>query len=284
MDRTHDLHGATIRGLLGLLLLAGPVAGPAAGQQPGEDLFRSHCAACHSTGPERRLGPGLEGVLERRDRGWLRSIIVEPDRLLRAGDPIALALLEEYGIPMPNLGLTHAQAESILDYLAGARPGAAAAAAVPRAPATPGQIALGGRLFDGTTRLQNRGASCNACHDAAGAGVFGGGSLARDLASTYARVGEAGLRPILERPPFPVMQRAYQGRPLTPAEVDALVAFLQHAAGETADERPSRALMALLGSGATGSLALLLLYSALWPDRRRGSLHQSLFDRQVRSR
>jgi mono/diheme cytochrome c family protein len=273
-----------VRGLLATALLAGLLASPAHTQQGGEELFRTYCAACHSLGPERMLGPGLQGVAQRRDISWLRTNIVEPDRLISGGDPVKAELVREYGIQMPHLGLSNAQADAIIDYLASADPGAgpAVAAAAP-APATAEQVALGGRLFEGTSRFQNRGASCNACHDVSSAAAFGGGNLSRDLTTTYSRVGAAGLRPIIASPPFPVMQRAYRDRPLTPAEVDALVAFLQHSA-----EQPSpgsdRTLATLLGSGAAGSVVLLLLYSAIWSGRRRGSVHQKLFDRQVRSR
>jgi hypothetical protein len=39
---------------------------------PGEELFQSQCAHCHSLGTDNDLGPGLAGGVQRRDRGWLK--------------------------------------------------------------------------------------------------------------------------------------------------------------------------------------------------------------------
>jgi protein SCO1 len=91
----------------------------------GEDLYRTRCAACHTVGggdvrelAERRIGPDLYNVGETRDREWLKRWIAEPDAMLEAGDPLALALYAEYEeIPMPNLRLTDTEVEQILGYL-----------------------------------------------------------------------------------------------------------------------------------------------------------------------
>jgi mono/diheme cytochrome c family protein len=80
----------------------------------GEYLFRTRCAACHTIGegdvsaPEqRRAGPDLVHVAQRRERGWLERWLAAPDQLLAEGDPIALALRAQYGeIAMPNMRLT----------------------------------------------------------------------------------------------------------------------------------------------------------------------------------
>ncbi len=54
--RTIDLAG-----LLGVLTLA---VAPSAAADPGADLYRRHCAVCHSLEPgENKLGPSLAGVV-----------------------------------------------------------------------------------------------------------------------------------------------------------------------------------------------------------------------------
>ncbi len=91
----------------------------------GEELFRTRCASCHSLGPQdgqgigmRNIGPDLIGVTRNRDPKWLNRWIREPDRLLAEKDPIALQLYEQFErIPMPNLRLDEASAQSIIDFL-----------------------------------------------------------------------------------------------------------------------------------------------------------------------
>lgn len=106
-----------------LALLGGSVAlplaqpSPAPEQEEGRKLFELNCTACHTVGAGVRVGPDLKGVTERRDLAWLRRFILEPDQMLKEEDPIALAMLKEFGIPMPNLGLSEQQVETLIAYL-----------------------------------------------------------------------------------------------------------------------------------------------------------------------
>lgn len=313
---------ATLRLLLPTLLgFAVPpmIPAPLAAQVDGEEIFRTRCAACHSlggpgaadeadAGTDPRVGPSLAGVHDRRDRAWLVSQITAPDRMIAEGDSIAERLAAEYGMPMPNLGITPRQAESVLDYIAeagspsrgegravaagesapgrGAESAAArggAAAAGGEAP-TEAQVDLGRALFQGTARLEGGGPSCNSCHEATHDGVLGGGSLARDLTAAHSRLGGAGTRSILQSLPFPVMQRAYAGRPLTEREVAGLVAFLERVDAERAEHEPRRWGFLLFGAGFLGTGLLLGAVSTAWRGRRRGSVNQEIFDRQIESR
>lgn len=278
--------GAALAGTLTLALAAAVTAGPLLAQS-GEELFTTTCAACHTTTGDRLVGPGLAGVTDRRDREWLLAFITEPDRVIADGDTIATRLLAEYMIPMPNLGTTRAQAEAILDYIAGGD--AATSEPVPAAqseaagPPSEDEVLLGQGLFQGTTRLANSGPTCNSCHDVTNDAVIGGGILARELTTVFSRLGGPGVRAILGSPPFPVMQQAYDGKPLTEAEVAGLVAFLQQADAEQALHQPRDYGIKLFGFGLIGALALLGLYSMLWSGRKRGSVYQEIFDRQVKS-
>jgi len=91
----------------------------------GEDLFRTRCAACHTVGrgavrelAERRIGPDLFAVGERRERAWLERWLKEPDAMLAEGDPIAMALKAEWrNVPMPNLRLTDTDVRALLGYI-----------------------------------------------------------------------------------------------------------------------------------------------------------------------
>lgn len=106
-----------------LLAIASITSHTVLGQVPvpspdeGKQLFQMKCTACHTIGEGVRVGPDLKGVTERRDLAWLKRFILEPDRVLKEGDPIARAMLQEFGIPMPNLGLTVPQVEAAIAYL-----------------------------------------------------------------------------------------------------------------------------------------------------------------------
>ena len=278
------------------ILIAVPllgIAAPLAGQTSGELVFQATCSACHTLGTDRLVGPGLAGVQDNRDREWLLSFITEPDRMIASGDSIATRLLAEYVVPMPNIGTTRAQAEAVLDFIASAGRLAEAEAAGPvpaevgeeatALPASEDEVRFGRELFQGPVRFTNGGTTCNACHDVVHDGVIGGGALATDLTDVTSRIGAPGVRAILANPPFPVMQQAYAEKPLTDVEVDGLVAFLQQADGE---QDPSQARgygVPLLAAGVTGSVLLLGLFSLMWRGRRKGSIHEELFDRQLGS-
>lgn len=83
----------------------------------GEEWYRFRgCLACHTIGEGRALGPDLLGVSERRDYDWYRGMVVAPDSMLR-DDALARELLDEYRTPMPESGVTEAQARAIFEYL-----------------------------------------------------------------------------------------------------------------------------------------------------------------------
>ena len=98
----------------------------------GEELFRVRCSACHALGAAdtaaraaQRLGPDLTGVMARRERGWLKRWIQAPDRMIAEKDPLALQLLAQYNqVLMPNLRLSDAEVQSLLEHLEAQRPDA----------------------------------------------------------------------------------------------------------------------------------------------------------------
>lgn len=287
MNRREWSRPAKLAGSLGAMLLMGFQTMPLLAQAHGEELFLATCAACHSLGADRLIGPGLGGVAERRDRDWLLSFITEPDRMLASDDSIAIRLRAEYPVSMPNLGITRDQAAAIVDYLASAEGASRAdqAVAADASLAVPDEerVRLGMSLFQGSTRFSNGGPGCNACHGVTHGSVLGGGSLAADLTDSFSRLGPAGVRAIMTTPPFPVMQRAFAGHPLTEEEVVSLVAFLQRADMDRGAQSPPRHGLRLLGTGLGGSILVLGLYSAAWRGRRRGSVSQSIYDRQLKS-
>jgi len=50
--------------------------------------------------------------------------------------------------------------------------------------------------------------------------------MAKELTTSYSRLGDAGINSILKDPPFPVMHEAYANRELTNQEIVLLIDFL----------------------------------------------------------
>ncbi|MDF1815364.1 MAG: SCO family protein [Verrucomicrobiales bacterium] len=91
----------------------------------GEYIFRTRCVSCHTVGggdirtTSTLAGPDLLNVGKKRDPKWLSRWIREPDVMINEGDPIALALLQQYnGIAMPNFRLSENDAQSVLEFIA----------------------------------------------------------------------------------------------------------------------------------------------------------------------
>jgi len=284
----------SILGVAGLLIVAAS-SGPATqtsearsarpGQaDQGQTNFQTRCAVCHTIGGGRLVGPDLQGVNQRRSEAWIIQFVQHSQELVAAGDPDAVAVFEEFNrIPMPDQPLSEEEIRGILGYIRGAGSTVAAQPAV-LAQATEAQILLGQALFQGHTRFANGGPTCNSCHEVTNDAVIGGGVLARELTTVFSRLGGPGVRAILGSPPFPVMQRAYADKPLTDEEVVALVGFLQRADEQHAFHQPRDYGPKLLASGVVGAAVLLGLSSLVWRGRRKGSLNQAIYDRQIKSR
>jgi len=61
----------------------------------GKVLFNTHCAACHKL-DGKMTGPPLRGITEKHDRAWLGSWIKNSTAMVKAGDPEAVKIFEEY--------------------------------------------------------------------------------------------------------------------------------------------------------------------------------------------
>ncbi|MFN4182412.1 MAG: c-type cytochrome [bacterium] len=88
-------------------------------QEKGARIFQDYCTACHTIGGGKLVGPDLQGVTERRTLEWLRGFIQSPSSYLEKQDEIATALFQEYGIAMPDLGLSAEDVEAVLAFLGG---------------------------------------------------------------------------------------------------------------------------------------------------------------------
>jgi len=90
----------------------------------GEMKFRTMCSSCHvinggmEKGPNRhQVGPDLYAVVEMRDPAWLRRWLAEPDVMMNEKDPIAVQLLQQYQVKMPNFNLSKNDIEALIEYM-----------------------------------------------------------------------------------------------------------------------------------------------------------------------
>ncbi len=123
--------GVPALGFLMSVILLGPIQhGKAA--ESGEEIFQSLCAACHTIGKGKLVGPDLAGVTSRREESWLHRQIKEPDTLIAENDPIAMQLLQEAdNVEMPPLDLSDEEVVAVIAYLKSTEQQAAVATSRP---------------------------------------------------------------------------------------------------------------------------------------------------------
>ncbi len=260
-------------------------------QDAGEQVFNTTCFACHTIGGGRLVGPDLAGVHEKRTQEWLEGFIRSSTTMINAGDAEAVALFEEYSsLLMPDSVASDEEIRQVISYIAAQSATASASGdvsvaepAVPEEPASEEDILAGQDMFQGSIRFINGGPACNACHEVRNDAVIGGGVLAAELTTVFTRMGKAGVVAILGQSPYPVMQTAYEDRSLTEGEVTALVAFLEYADSEEYNQLPRDYGIGLFASGAVGAGILFLFFGFVWRGRKRGSVNQAIYDRQIRS-
>ncbi len=245
----------------------------------GQAIFEEKCQGCHSIGGGRLVGPDLKDVTIRRDRDWLISFITSPDQLIAQEDPLANQLVQEYGMAMPNLGLSEQEAEEVLAYIETQSGSQAASSQAEEQPTllaadTTGDAAKGRDIFTGSIPLKNDGAACISCHNVDGIAALGGGAVAKDLTEAYSNLGEMGITSVLKAAPFPLMKAIYGVRPLADDEVVNLLSFLR----ETSDiQQPTsgRSPLIFIATGIAGLLLIIIILLIVWRGRLSG-VRQSL--------
>tara|TARA_B100000315_G_scaffold240599_1_gene260594 strand:+ start:193 stop:687 length:495 start_codon:yes stop_codon:yes gene_type:complete len=121
----------TALGVLMIVVWLGPIEhGKAA--EPGQEIFNDQCAACHTIGKGKLVGPDLAGVTSRREESWLKRQIKDPERLIEEKDPIALQLLKESdNVPMVSLELGDQEVAAVIAYLKSTEQQASVASGLP---------------------------------------------------------------------------------------------------------------------------------------------------------
>lgn len=85
----------------------------------GSRLFNGDCAVCHSLGKNKKVGPGLAGVMNRvPNEEWLFKYIKNNELLEKQGDPYTLKIKQHDAVAMPvYASLSYEQIKSIIDYI-----------------------------------------------------------------------------------------------------------------------------------------------------------------------
>lgn len=152
----------------------------------------------------------------------------------------------------------------------------------------PGDSSIGEKLFVGLIRLENKGPTCSSCHHVTNDNVIAGGSLAKDLTREYSMLGGAAtgaiaIEAFLAGTPFPAMKEAYGDKPLTKEEMVNLAAFLREVDQTHEEHQIKNYGQTLLFSGIFGAAVLMGIFPILWRKRKRGSVNNEIFDRQISS-
>lgn len=87
--------------------------------QDGQTIFAAKCAACHSIGNGRLVGPDLKGVHSKYNATYLVKWIKSSQSVINSGDAKAKALFLEYNsIIMPDfLDLKDTDIKAIVNYI-----------------------------------------------------------------------------------------------------------------------------------------------------------------------
>jgi mono/diheme cytochrome c family protein len=85
---------------------------------PGAQIFKDNCKACHRIN-QKLVGPALAGAVDRYDSVWLVNWIRNSSKMIAEGDPMAVALFNEYNKTQMTsfTSFTDQQMKDLLDYL-----------------------------------------------------------------------------------------------------------------------------------------------------------------------
>ncbi len=270
-----------------LLLIIGFAVSSVVLAGEGEDIFKKTCAACHTIGKGRLVGPDLQNVTQKQSKEWLLAFIKSSTSVIKSGDADAVAIFEEYNrIMMPDNNFSDDQIMAVLDYISQGSQGGSGGSATAATPATdilaettPDNVANGASLFDGHRRLSNGGPSCASCHKVRDERIFSSGTLAKDLSQTYENIGTAGVSAIVKNPPFPVMQAAYKNHPLTEEEVIDLTAYLKSVSEQRIYQVPADFSMFFGIFGILAFIAIFMSTIILYFKRKRLAVNHDILSR-----
>lgn len=267
-----------------LLLIIGILSFSVVSADEGEDLFKKTCAACHTIGKGRLVGPDLSNVTEKRSREWLVSFIKSSTTKINGGDADAVAIFKEYNnLLMPDNNYTDAQVMAVLNFIEQGGSGEGSGSSIPAVDilneVTSENINTGAQLFSGNQRLSNGGSACSSCHKVRDERIFSSGTLAKDLSETYDVMGSAGVAAIIKSPPFPIMNTAYTNHALTDEEVLDLTAYLRSVSQQRIYQRPTDFSLFFAFFGIVVFVMIFMSTIILYFKRKKFPVNREILDR-----
>jgi len=272
-------------------------------QNDGEKIFLSVCRACHTIGNGKLVGPDLVNVQNRFKQEWLIKWVKSSQKMVKSGDPEAVRIFNKYNkFPMPDNALTDAQIIDVLNYIKEQSPketntkGSKSSKEAETnslviknnlgfslEDAGKDEFELGLQYFTGETRFKNGGAACLSCHNVVNNNLIGGGLLGKDLTNAFSRLSAAGIDAIISNPPFPVMKTAFVNRKLTKDERYYLLAFLKQTDYDSVYQSHINYNKYFIYSGIVGVVILFGIFGLIWFRRKKISVKQEIFKRQLKS-
>lgn len=255
---------------------------PVLAQKSGEDIFKETCAACHSIGKGKLIGPDLANVQDRHPEAWIKIFVKSSQGVIKSGDKYADSLFKAFNqVQMPDHpNIDDAQLKGILAYIA--QQSSAPQTTTTSVASLTGNSMRGQDLFVGKIRFTNSGAACNSCHNVDMKGFISGGALGKDLTHAISRLTESGVDGVISGLPFPQMKETYGAKQVTAQERADVIAFLT-LADKQAPVVPGNLGYYLLVWGAAGFVILLILISIFWMKRKNKTVNLRIFKRQIKS-
>ena len=82
----------------------------------GAQVFQQRaCVTCHAIG-QRKQGPDLAGVANRRTEAWMTRQIMEPEWMVK-NDPLSHQLFAEYALQMANQHVPEQEVKALIQFL-----------------------------------------------------------------------------------------------------------------------------------------------------------------------
>ena len=252
--------------------------------QNGQEMFTQKCAACHTIGKGKLVGPDLSGVTKKRSEEWLLKFISSSQKFINSGDEEAKKVFEEFNkVVMPDPGLSDGEIKTLLAFIdsqGGNSTATTTSKLKPLSEATQQNVSRGKMLFSGELPFSNGGGACVSCHTIPNLSELGGGTLSKDLTAAYSRLSEAGMVNIIQTQPFPVMKQAFANNPLTDDEVYDVASYLKSIDETQKHLENSNKPEKFFYSGLGGLALLLGAFAGVWHYRRKRSVNHSIYKRQ----
>ena len=255
--------------------------------QNGETAFNTNCAACHSIGGGKLVGPDLKGITQKRDKVWFGLFVKNSAQLISSGDADAIAIAKEYNnMPMPPSALSDADIEAIYKFVQTKSGGSTTptVAVDYLKDSKVENIKSGYKLFTGEKPFKNSGVSCISCHNVDQYGS--GGKLAKNLTVSFNTIGADGIKAMMASPAFPAMINSYKNNALTEEEVFNLTSYLRATATNKlpADINKVASLRFNFYIYSTvGFSAFCLFFFINYRTRKRGSVNDEIMNRQLKT-